>query len=234
MLNSNKTENITLCLTIGKRPKLLRQTLNSLLSKVEFKQIIAINDFRDEETNQVFKEMCPGGLLINLPNQVGHHRAVDEMYSRVETEYIFHCEDDWLFDQPFEFDKYFEILEKNPKATQLSFRKWTDFPFSEEQKADIQFIKSSPLNLARFDSMHDQWHGFTFNPHLSSIELWKSLPQGFSQFKKERHVSRWLRAQQRYVLFLENGICHHIGEEDSVANASKKSWFAKWKGKIFG
>jgi hypothetical protein len=227
-------QDITLCLTIGKRPELLRQTLNSLLSKTQFKAIIAINDFRDDETNKVFKELCPEGLLINLPTQVGHHKAVDEMYSKVETPYIFHCEDDWYFDQSFDFEKYINILNQNQNATQLCFRKVTDFPFSKEEKSKIQYIKSEPLNLVRLDSLHDQWHGFTFNPHLASIKLWKSLPKGFSEFKKERHVSRWLRAQNLYTLFLEEGICHHIGDDDSVANASKKSWFAKWKGKIFG
>jgi hypothetical protein len=228
------TQDITLCLTIGKRPELLRQTLNSLLSKAQFKQIIAINDFRDEETNLVFKELCPEGLLISLQNQVGHHKAVDEMYSKVETAYIFHCEDDWYFDQSFDFEKYIKILSQNKNATQLCFRKINDFPFSEDEKSKIQYIKSEPVNLVRLDSLHDQWHGYTFNPHLASTELWKSFPKGFSEFKKERHISRQLRAKNLYTLFLEDGICHHIGDDNSVANASKKSWFAKWKGKIFG
>ena len=146
----SKFDNITLCLTIGKRPELIRQTLNSLLSKAQFKQIIAINDFRDEETNQVFRELCPNGLPINLPNQVGHHKAVDEKCTHViRTEYIFHCEDDWLFDQPLEFEKYTrEILKSNSKATQLCLRKWTDFPFSEEQ--------NQKLNLLSFHSQFSE------------------------------------------------------------------------------
>jgi hypothetical protein len=71
---------ITLCLTIGRRPILLRETLASLLHRAEFKQIIAINDFRDQETNDVFKELCPTGILINPNQQLGHHCAVDLMY----------------------------------------------------------------------------------------------------------------------------------------------------------
>jgi hypothetical protein len=71
---------VDLCLTIGRRPTLLRQTLESLLPRANFKKIIAINDFRDEETNDVFKELCPNGILLNLDKQLGHHRAVDLMY----------------------------------------------------------------------------------------------------------------------------------------------------------
>ena len=62
---------IDLCLTIGRRPTLLRKTLESLLPRANFKKIIAINDFRDEETNDVFKELAPAGILINLDKQLG-------------------------------------------------------------------------------------------------------------------------------------------------------------------
>lgn len=85
---------ITLCLTIGMRPELLRQTLQSLLNRLTFSHIIAINDFRDEATNRVFRGLCPQGQLISLKKQLGHHAAVDYMYQQVTTPYVMHCEDD--------------------------------------------------------------------------------------------------------------------------------------------
>lgn len=88
------TSEITLCLTIGNRPEPLEKTLMSLLPRIEFQHIIAINDFRDTPTNEMFLKMCPQGTLINLPKQVGHHQAVDAMYKLVKTKYVFHCEDD--------------------------------------------------------------------------------------------------------------------------------------------
>ena len=88
----------TLCLTIGRRPELLRQTLESLFDQSpSFAHVIAINDFGDAPTNAVFKAMCPMGELVDLGRQVGHHAAVDAMYQRIQTPYVFHCEDDWLF-----------------------------------------------------------------------------------------------------------------------------------------
>ncbi len=39
---------VTLCLTIGRRPELLRQTLTSLMGVGHFAKVIAINDFRDQ------------------------------------------------------------------------------------------------------------------------------------------------------------------------------------------
>jgi hypothetical protein len=228
-----KACNLTLCLTIGRRPELLRQTLQSLLDKVEFADIIAINDFRDEETNQVFRELCPQGTLINLNEQVGHHKAVDIMYSQVKTQYIFHCEDDWFFDQPLYIDQYIQLLENDEKATALCLRKLNDFPHSLEEKEKIQFQETQPIATAILTNLHEQWYGYTFNPHITSLQLWKDIG-GFSQFKKERHVSRYLRKKNMHNLFLKENICQHIGGEDSIANPPKTTFWAKFKGKIFG
>lgn len=228
-----KACNLTLCLTIGRRPELLRQTLQSLLDKVEFTDIIAINDFRDEETNQVFRELCPQGILINLDEQVGHHKAVDTMYSQVRTQYIFHCEDDWIFDQPLNIAHYIEILEKDKKITSLCLRRLTDFPHTQEEQQQIQFLNTNPIATASLTKLHKQWHGYTFNPHITNLEIWKTT-QGFANFKKERHISRWFRQQGKYNLFLKDGACYHIGEDESIANPPKLTFWAKAKAKIFG
>ena len=55
---------ITLCITIGLRPTELRRTLISLSALLDKMPVIAINDFGDEETNEVFQEMVPLGLII--------------------------------------------------------------------------------------------------------------------------------------------------------------------------
>lgn len=228
-----QNHDITLCLTIGRRPELLRQTLASLLPKASFKQIIAINDFRDEETNQVFRELCPEGLLINLPEQVGHHKAVDTMYAQVKTSYILHCEDDWLFDQPLAIDQYIQLLENDKNATSICLRELNDFPHSSLEQSQIQYRDTQPIATAILTGLHKQWHGYTFNPHIAHLDTWHTT-QGFANFKKERHVSRWFRKQGRYNLFLKQGVCHHIGEDDSIANPPKLTLGAKIKAKLFG
>ena len=225
-------EDITLCLTIGKRPKELRQTLISLFDKYEFKHIVAINDFRDEETNQVFHELCPHGMLINQTKQVGHHRAVDAMYQQVTTPYIFHCEDDWLFDQPLEMEKYIELLNNDQNANMICFRKVSDFSFTEEQISQVKYYDTKPLATARVDFTHPKWHGYTFNPHIASISTWKNTG-GFSQFNRERDISIYFRKRNKYNLFLKEGVCHHIGE-NSVSKPKNQSLLRKIQSKILG
>lgn len=225
-------DNITLCLTIGKRPDELKQTLQSLLSKVQFKYIIAINDFGDGQTNAVFYELCPQGQLINLGYNLGHHQAVDLMYGKITTPYIFHCEDDWIFDTAPNIDEVIQLLENDDTVVSVSLRQLSDFNFSNEEFDKIEYIDSPHLSHAKLNALHEQWHGYTFNPHITKLETYQQIAP-LSKFKKERHISRYLRQSGKYVAYLKQGACHHIGF-DSVANPPNKTWFAKIKAKLFG
>ena len=215
---------IDLCLTIGRRPSLLRQTLDSLLPRANFKKIIAMNDFRDQETNDVFKELCPSGILINLNEQVGHHRAVDLMYSKVSSPYILHCEDDWLFNSNLMMDESIQLLKSNEKIGSVCLREIKDFNLNEEQESKKITQQHGDIKFSRLDGTHEEWHGFTFNPHVTSLSQWKEFGP-YSAFKKERHISRKLRNAGTFVAYLQPGSCVHIGFDDSVSNPIKKSKF---------
>lgn len=116
--SNHMPNDITLCLTIGNRPEPLEKTLLSLLPRIDFKHIIAINDFRDAPTNEMFMKICPQGTLINLSTQVGHHQAVDAMYNLVKTKYIFHCEDDWMFDGEIPVQEILKLLDSQPELSE--------------------------------------------------------------------------------------------------------------------
>lgn len=215
-------DNVTLCLTIGKRPDELAQTLDSLLSKIAFKHIIAINDFGDEATNQVFKDKCPDGQLISLGYNLGHHKAIDYMYQQVTTDYIFHCEDDWFFDSTPDIAAAIATLDSQPQVTAIGFRKYDDFLYTAEERNAVKPLDGELAAYVRVDHLHDQWYGYSFNPHLAKKSVWQNHAP-FAQFKKERHISRHLRQKGLYMLFLKHGNCHHIGHE-SVANPPKTFW----------
>jgi hypothetical protein len=220
---------VTLCITMGRRPQLLRQTLSSLLKQAEFENIIGINDFRDEETNQVFKDLCPNGYLISLDSQLGHHAAVDYMYDLVTTPWVFHCEDDWLFEKSIDLRHLIKILESEKSLSAICLRQKSDFSLTVEEDRKVTYVKSGFLDFYRLDSIHDQWHGYTFNPHLASIDLWRSIGP-FSNFKKERHISRVIRKKELFIYYLVNGGCSHLGANDSVSNSNtlKKSIWKRW------
>lgn len=218
---------ITLCLTIGNRPQELRQTLISLQSHASFENIIAVNDFRDEPSNEVFRELCPSGKLVLLDERVGHHRAVDAMYQHINTPYVFHCEDDWFFDAAPDFLAAIGFLE-DPNTSVVCFRNALDVLRDKPGglKPSMHMFKEN--SGLRLDHLHPLWHGFSFNPHLTKLALWQKLG-GFSRFGSEKEISASLRAGKRFVVYSEPGACRHIGDGVSVSGSNHKSLFKRFK-----
>src|SRR5690606_40983321 len=85
-------------------------------------------------------------------------------------------------------------------ANIVCLRKVSNFILTEEQQAKVKYYETKPLDTARLDYTHAKWHGYTFNPHIASIEAWKKTG-GFYKFKKERDVSIFFRSQGKYNLF---------------------------------
>lgn len=212
------SDNVTFCVTMGKRPDLLRQTLDSLRDLLPSMPTLGINDFRDSETSDVFRAMCPHGTLIDPGRKLGHHAAVDALYSQVATPYIFHCEDDWSFADGNFLASSIALLKSEPLISSVCLRHLSDMSPQERSAAILRAPKVGQ-DYARLDAAHSQWYGYTFNPHIGRLALWQETG-GFSQFRKERHISRHLRhlrQQGRFVAYAVPGICAHIGEDNSVS-----------------
>ena len=224
-------EKITLCLTIGRRPDLLRQTLETLRGLPPV-PVIAINDFRDEETSEVFREFYPEGLLVDPGRHLGHHGAVDAMYAHVKTPYILHCEDDWGFSRTDFLADALKLLEEEPAISVVCLRASLDIPMSGEDRARIVTDQRGGVRFERLESLHEQWHGFSLNPHLGRKALWEGLG-GFSGFEKERYVSRHLRAKGMFVAYLLPEACRHIGDGRGY-DPRRRSLFRRFKGWLRG
>lgn len=214
------TFDLTVCLTIGRRPELLRETLVSMGPLIHDYRVLAVNDFGDEATNEVFRVCCPKGELLSLGEHVGHHRAVDHMYGTVKTEFIFHCEDDWKFHDLNFLAQSIDALRASDVLSMVCVRSLSDFQFRHEDFEKKQEIRLGDSSLIDLTGLHNQWHGYTFNPHLVRAAVWRGLG-GLSSFKKERHISRHLRKKGLKVGYLQPGFCRHIGDEASVANPPK-------------
>ncbi|MEG0404577.1 MAG: glycosyltransferase, partial [Anaerorhabdus sp.] len=173
--------NVTLVITSCNRFDLLKKTLESFSKNNTYpiKEIIIIEDSGNPKIRNIIPNQWLDNtkLIINEKN-LGQIKSIDLAYQEVKTDYIFHCEDDWLFDQPIQIEEYINILKNDSSATSIVLRKLSDFSFTEEEFNKIQFIQNSDITTAKLTKLHDQWHGFTFNPHISPITMWKAT-QGF-------------------------------------------------------
>lgn len=217
---------VTHCLTIGRRPDLLVQTLASLQGAPTLRTI-AINDFGDAETNAAFRAACPEGELMTFSTRLGHHAAVDALYARVDSEFIFHNEDDWQFTRTDFLDEALRLLAADPNIVSVCLRDTADIGLVADQMQSFRLHELAGVRFHRLDHLHDQWYGFSFNPHVIRRSLWQGLG-GYAGFERERHISRRLKAQGGYVAYLQPAACRHIGEGRS-SFTKPHGWFKRLK-----
>lgn len=108
--------------------------------------------------------------------------CVDLAYSRVETEFIFHMEDDWEFLRPGFIEQSIGILDADPTLLQVWLRAHHDcngHPILPEPL-------KTPHNQTYFlvSPEYGDWHGFSFNPGLRRLYDYKRLGTTFNEATK--------------------------------------------------
>jgi hypothetical protein len=117
--------------TAMSRPRLVEQTLKSFTTKlkgVDFKKSRLIINIDPLPPNIKRKEVIAvarqffGTVVYNLPKVANFTAAVNWTWSRAETEYIFHLEDDWELLRDVPVGKLVENFDKNKALLQIILR----------------------------------------------------------------------------------------------------------------
>lgn len=162
-------DNVTVVITSCGRTDLLEQTLESFFRYNTYpidKVIIVEDSGVPQDFRQVAEIVsCELDIIINKEN-IGQVKSIDAAYAKVETDYIFHCEEDWEFFKPGFIEKSFEILETNPKLITVWLRGYND-------TKNHAIMTDEKFNLANGDYYYlmdgarkKHWCGFTWNPGL--------------------------------------------------------------------
>lgn len=188
---------ITFTLTACGRPDLLEITLDSFFNFntypieryiiSEDSGIIGVNDKLVEKYKDKHIEW------INNTPQLGQIKTIDNMYSTIDTEYIFHCEEDWLFSDSGFIEKSLKILEENNKILQVWLRAHGD-------TNGHPIIKNNDEYDLVMVNWIDGWSGFSFNPGLRRLSDYKLIGtyEGLSS-NKDKSVVTELKASIKYA-----------------------------------
>lgn len=162
---------VTLVITSCGRIDLLEKTLYSFFkfNTYPIKKVIIVEDSGQPQNFTNVKSLVnvPLEILVNEKN-IGQMPSIDKAYSRVTTDYIFHCEDDWEFFQSGFIEKSFEILQTDNTI----FTVWLRSHNEKKIKKAIDFENKYPLGKKDFFYKilkHESkpWqNGFTLNPGL--------------------------------------------------------------------
>lgn len=166
---------------------------------------------------------------------MGQIAAIDYAYSRVETPYIFHLEDDWDFYRPGYIEKSLLLLEAHPKCLQVYIRAVTD-----TQKHPIlphQHVTEGVewRRMAYNHILMGEWHGFLFNPGLRRLADYVSIGgygihTRFDQAQpglSESAIGKLYRKRDFFAAILTDeggkGYVRHIGKGRHVGPESSAS-----------
>lgn len=228
--NNNK---VTFVLTSCKRFDLLEPTLRSFLkyNTYPIEEFIIIEDSPNiDKLNRVLKKFpeVKFTALYNDP-QLGQLRSIDRAYSHVKTDYIFHCEDDWLFYRPGFIEKSFSILLENEKVINVWLREQNDtnnHPLEEQVHQTTDGVQYKYLQTG----FQGGFHGFTFNPGLRRTKDYE-LIKPYANWPDEIDLSNEYYHKYHFRgVILVDGHVKHLGDHRKIRfKINEKEWVKNLK-----
>lgn len=210
---------VTVCITSCGRWNLLQATLDSFLklNKYPIAKYLLHEDSGDIKIFEKIREKYPFIECIRSESNVGLLKSIDNLYTLVETPYIFHLEDDWIFENNPDFiQQSLKVLE-NPNIHQVWIRQGIPEDWLERQIiSSYRMVKQSHFG---------DWCGFSFNPGLRRLSDYKKMfPNGFEQYNthgtnsalNEHECNQVACAQGYRAAILNNRVCRHLGEGKST------------------
>jgi len=203
---------VTLIITSCDRTDLLKKTFNSIVSTNTYpiKKYIIIEDSGKIGINDFIKKDYPNlniDLVYNNP-KLGQLESIDKVYSMVNTEYIFHCEEDWEFYKSGYIEYSFKILDSNPKILSCWLRDDTDTNGMPIEKDYVIHENISYRLMSK--NYRGVWHGFTLNPTLIRVSDY-NLVKPYSQYKEEHLISIKYNDLGFSSAKCDGGFVKHIG-----------------------
>ena len=239
---------ITFVLTSCNRFDLLEETLKSFAKFNDYpisKYIFIEDSHKSAELEAVvnkFPSIKQKALLLNNDPKLGQMASIDKAYSFVETDYIFHCEEDWEFYNKGFIADSLSVLDNDENIVSVWIRAVDDtngMPIEKEvfktnEEVDFQLLETNYRGV---------WHGFTLNPGLRRTKNYE-IAKPFSDKGTEEELSKFYFGAGYRGAILPKGYLKHIGwfrhaldlkdgKPRSNFQYELDTWFKKTKANFF-
>jgi glycosyltransferase involved in cell wall biosynthesis len=212
-------ENITVVVTSCNRPDLLEKTIESFLNFNTYPILewIISEDSGISGVNDKLKQKYPDFKWLETDVQRGQIKSIDYAYSHVNTEYIFHLEDDWETYCDGAISESIKILKEFPNVSAVMCR---------NHDPRVYHMSDNPPLL----NCWGNWGHYSFNPGVrrmshyrnffnSSFTTYFSLA-GKNGLHGERMINDWYKENGYKMALTTNpkGHIRHIGEGRHVVD----------------
>jgi len=152
-----KQIDITISATI--RPELLYVTLDSFKSKLlknnfKYRVILNVDPIGDDKYNQQkmldITKFFFDNIVYNFPKEPNFPKAVIWCWKQVESDYVFHLEDDWFLIKNINLNSMINILNNNSDIASLRLSK-TDQKETGKKIKDFVYHEKLSLNPTLFN-----------------------------------------------------------------------------------
>jgi glycosyltransferase involved in cell wall biosynthesis len=204
---------ITVVITSCNRPDLLEITIKSFLTFNTYPifQWIISEDSGIPGVNDKLKEKYPNFTWLESNVQRGQIKSIDDAYSHVNTEYVFHLEEDWETYSDGAIEESIKILKEFPTVSAVMCR---------NHDTRVYHMSDNPPFL----NCWGNWGHYSFNPGLRRMSDYKkffnsSFTTYFSLTDKnglrgERLLNDWYKENGFKMALTPDPAGHirHIGE----------------------
>ena len=214
---------VTLVITSCGRFDLLEETLDSFFecNTYPIKKIIITEDSTEgkklerliskyDGKNQDFR------LIVN-ETRLGQLKSIDKAYREIDTEYIFHCEDDWKFLKRGFIEKSMEVMEEDEKILVVGLRSKDNF--KEDFFYDEDYVSKEGEH---YYSVKGEI--FTYNPALrrkKDMDLFGSHEKLENQ-RYEEVLSDFYKEHGFKAIFFKEPYVTHIGNKRHVHFSNRR------------
>jgi hypothetical protein len=115
-------DSITVCITSCGRLDLLAETLASFRLYNTGGRFLISEDSADDIVIAAVRAAYPDAQVLVSTGRTGIMASIDRLYRAVETEHIFHLEDDWFFDGPVDWRGALSLLDARSDIANVCVR----------------------------------------------------------------------------------------------------------------
>lgn len=227
-----KYQDITIAITSCGRYSLLKKTIRSLGENIDLQNInkIITEDSRNNSHIQKIINAQKNGFLswweVVFTNGKRQHWALIELYKRIHTKYVFHCEEDWLFRKmDFDFLNVSQfILEKYQNIGMVLLRdlasdgwlkkEWVSMEerYNELFSWETFIYKNLKFAYCRNDEDWDFCKGFSYNPWLRRTQEMRNIMFWYEDIVDEQKLGERYAKSWLVSVYIEPWITVHIGD----------------------
>lgn len=222
---------ITFTITTCKRLKMLRRTMESFKAKCQdmelIKRWILVDDGSSEEDLQKMKDAFPQFEIYTNAPKKGQPVSLNKIINMVDTEWFFHCEDDWLFLKQFYIRDLFKIAFDDLRIKNVIMRyKVGNIVHGSKGRLLYNLHRYDPVlqpplvehinpSIADEDS---NWFGYSWNPglhHIPTLRIMGALNENGSTICRQwdrEHALKYLELGLKRANPVDDIYIEHIGE----------------------